>query len=204
MASRSEYEEWRLAFELPEGGPDPSTLVDALRTRFPAHLDVHRKGKRGIRVYAPTRTVIDAAFESIGEMLVARGVRADILLSRWNPGAEQWQAPSLPLDPVPQPLPDPWSDLEEFAWEVRLRFKTDWEMFRLADELRGEGLPVLEGWNRCLVALPDEETARERAEALRLDAPRADIEVRPLSRFRKWQIRQRLYGNYAVREDGAP
>ena len=105
---------------------------------------------------------------------------------------------------MPQPLPDPWSDLEEFAWEVRLRFKTDWEMFRLADELRGEGLPVLEGWNRCLVALPDEETARERAEALRLDAPRADIEVRPLSRFRKWQIRQRLYGNYAVREDGAP
>ena len=205
MPSRSEYEEWRLAFEVPEGGPDPATLVDSLDRQLPPHVHVHRKGKRGVRVYAPTRAEIDVAFESIGEKLAARRVQADILLSRWNPGAARWQAPSLPLDPVPESLPDAWSELDEFAWEVRLRFETDWEVLRLVDELRSEGLAVLEGWRRCLVALPDQTAARELAERLQQAAPRAEREVRPLSRFRKWQIRQRVYGNYAQGADiGGP
>lgn len=47
-----------------------------------------------------------------------------------------------------------------------MRFGSAREAERLADELREGGTAVLEGWKRCLVAVPDEATARERAEGL--------------------------------------
>ena len=206
MTRPSEYEEWRLAFDVPEERVKASSLVDTLRSQLSPRVDVHQKGRTGIRVYAGTRADIDEALTVIEERFaVVHRARVDIALSRWNPGAERWQEPSLPIDPVSEPLPDPWSDLDEFAWEVRLRFDTDREMFRLLAQLREDGVAVLEGWKRCLVALRDETTARARAEELRRAAPRAAIEVRPLSRFRKWQIRQRVYGNYAKGADtGGP
>ena len=197
------YEEWRLAFDLPEGGPKPSKLADELRYRLPQNFNVHRKGRRGIRVYAGTRAEMDRALDLIGNRLVTHHVQAAILLSRWNPGAERWQDPSLPVERLQAVLPDPWADVDEMAWEVRLKFESDWESDRIVHALREEGAAVLDGWKRCLVALPDETTARQRADELRLEAPRAEIEVRPLSRFRKWQMRQRLYGNYAVDPDGS-
>lgn len=200
-----EYEEWRLVFEVPEDGPKASTFANALRNRLPPRIDVHRTKGREIRVYAGTRADIDHALKIIGQELAARQTQTRILLSRWNPGGERWQEPSLPVETPSTPLPDAWSALDEFAWEVRLRFEIDWEMFRLVDGLRDEGLAVLEGWKCCLIALPDEATARRRAEELRKAAPRAELEVRPLSRFRKWQIRQRVFGNYAEGADvGGP
>ena len=198
----TDYEEWRLAFDVPKGGPRLATLADTLRRRLPPSIDVHRRGKVGMGVYARTQAEIDRAFDVIGQELVSARVQANILLSRWNPGAGQWQAPSLPIDPVPEPLPDPWADVDEFAWEVRLRFHHESDAARVAHELEEQGAAVLEGWKRCLVALPDEATARTRAEQLRAAAPRAVIEVRPLSRYRRWQIRQQVFGNYAGRDPG--
>ena len=196
MPLRSEYEEWRLAFEVPEGGPDPSTLVDSLRRGLPPHVDVHRKGGREIRIYAGTRADIDHAFRVVGGELVAHGVQTDILLSRWNPGAERWQEPSLPIEMEPKPLPKPWGNIGELAWEVRLRFDHDSEAERLARELRADGASVLRGWNRCLMPVADEPTAQKWMAALRIREPTAEIEVRPTSRFRRWMIRQQLFKNY--------
>jgi hypothetical protein len=49
------YEEWRLAIELPEGSVKPGEILERLRTLLPSDVDAYRKGRRGIRCYAPSR-----------------------------------------------------------------------------------------------------------------------------------------------------
>ena len=205
MTRPSEYEEWRLAFELPDGSHSPQGFIEQVRGQVNPAVSIHASGRRGVRVYAADRRHIDEATQIVVARLQAWRLQPELELTRWNPGGQRWQDPSLPVDPAPQPLPDPWANVDELAWEVRLRFSTDWEMFRVLHQLREEGLPVLEGWKRCLIALPSETAARTRAERLSHDAPRAEIEVRPLSRFRRWQIHQRIFGNYAKGADtGSP
>lgn len=159
---------------------------------------MHLSHRTGVRVYAGTRAEIDHALKLIGEQLAARGTQTQILLSRWNPGTERWQAPELPVEPPRLPDPDPWAGLDELAWEVRLRFDRHADADSLVQGLQHEGVAVLGGWRCCLVPVADHETARQRAGELRLSAPFAEIEVRPISRFRRWMIRQQVFGNYGA------
>lgn len=191
-----EYEEWRLALVLPEGDLKAGALVSELRSRLPSSIDIHRKGRRGVRLYTDSRSLIAEAEDVLRERLESHRVRADLELTRWNAGEERWQSPLLPVQPPRAPLPDEWSTLDEMAWEVRMRFEHQWEADQLLHELRKKDAPAVGGWKRCLVVLPDEATARQRAAELRLAAPLAEMEVRPLSRFRRWLIRQKLFGNY--------
>ena len=94
-------------------------------------------------------------------------------------------------------LPDEWSGLDEAAWEVRLRFRHSWEAVQLHAKLRERDAAVIVSGKRLTIGVADERTARQRAGELRLAAPTATIEVRPLSRWRIWLLRQGLVGNYA-------
>lgn len=192
-----EYEEWRLALVLPEGDVKAGALVAELRERLPPEIAIHRKGRRGIRLYADSHDAIEQAEQVVAERLKSHRVRADVGLTRWNPGEERWHSPYLPVTPPRAPLPDSWANVDEMAWEVRLRFEHDWEADRLLDDLLEKGAAAVGGWKRCLVAVEDETTARQRAGELRLSAPTAEIEVRPLSRWRRWMIRQKIVGSYA-------
>ena len=191
-----DYEEWRLAFELPEGTTKPGELLKRLRELLPSEVDAHRKGRRGIRLYAGSRESIAAAEAVVSRVLMSNRAHASLDLTRWNPGAERWQSPLLPVEPPATTLPDEWSALDEMAWEVRLRLPRARDARRLQSNVRKHDAAVLRNGKRLTIGVADEQTARQRAGELRLAAPTATIEVRPLSRWRIWLLRQRLVGNY--------
>jgi hypothetical protein len=195
-----EYEEWRLEVTLPEGEVKTGDVLAALRECAPEGVDVHRKGRRRIRLYADSRASVDEAQARASELLAELRLRAPLDLRRWNPGEERWQSPFLPVDPPRQGLPDSWSALDEAAWEIRLRFEHDWERLQLETKLRDRDAAVISDRSkRLMIAVATEELARQRAAELRLAARTAEIEVRPLSRWRRWLLHQKLVGNYASR-----
>ena len=171
--------------------------MEQLRERLPDGVDAHRKGRHGIRLYAQSRELIAAAETIAADVLSSQGLRCTLELTRWNPADEQWQSPLLPVEPPRGPLPDAWSGLDEAAWEVRLRFPHGWEAAQLHTKLLARDAAVICNGKRLTIGIADERTARQRAGELRLAAPTATIEVRPLSRWRLWLLRQQLLGNYA-------
>ena len=93
--------------------------------------------------------------------------------------------------------------LDEAAGEVRLRFPHGWEADQARSKLLERDAPVIgDGSKRLMIGVADEGTARQRASELRLAVPTATIEVRPLSRWRRWQLRQMLVGNYGGGDGG--
>jgi hypothetical protein len=191
------YEEWRLSFVLPAGDVKTGALLERLRERLPAEVDAHRKGRRGIRLYAQSRESIGEAETIVADVLSSHGLRCALEVTRWNPADEKWQSPLLPVEPPRGPLPDAWSDLDEAAWEIRLRFPHGWEAAQLHAKLLARDAAVICNGKRLTIGVADERTARQRAAELRLAAPTATMEVRPLSRWRVWLLRQKLLGNYA-------
>jgi hypothetical protein len=124
-------------------------------------------------------------------------------MTRWNPGAERWQDPALPVEAPKRDIGPEWVALGELAWEVRVRSQSGREARRLVQELLKAGHPTIAGLrNRITVGVADESAARTLANDLRLRAPTAEITIRALSRWRQWLIRQRLLGNYASGGDG--
>ena len=196
------YEEWRLAIELPQGRVKPGEVFERIRELLPLKVDAHRKGRRGIRLYAASRDSIAAAEAVVSDVMRPYHVHPKLVLTRWNPGEERWQSPLLPVESPRLALPDEWSGLDEAAWEVRLRFPHSGESARLHAKLRERGAAVIGSGKRTTIGVADEQTARQRAGELRLAAPTATIEVRPLSRWRIWLLRQMLVGNYGAGGNG--
>jgi hypothetical protein len=194
------YEEWRLSFVLPAGDVKTGALMERLRERLPDGVDAHRKGRRGIRLYAESHESIEKAETIASDVLSSFGMRCTLEQKRWNPADERWQSPLLPVEPPRGPLPDAWSGLDEAAWEVRLRFPHGWEAAQLHTKLLERDAAVVCNGKRLTIGIVDERTARQRAGELRLAAPTATIEIRPLSRWRLWLLRQKLLGNYAAGE----
>ena len=190
------YEEWRLAFVLPQGSVKTGEVFARIRELLPSEIDAHRKGRRGIRLYAASRDGIDSAEAVVSRVLASHNVHTTLDLTRWNAGEERWQSPLLPVEPPRTALPEEWSGLDEAAWEVRLRFPHGWEAERAHAKLREHDAAVIGHGKRLTIGVADEQTARQRAGELRLAAPTATIEVRPLSRWRIWLLRQKLLGNY--------
>jgi hypothetical protein len=79
---------------------------------------------------------------------------------------------------------------------VKLQRSSD--LGRLKQQLREEGRPLFtDGWKRMTVGVASREEAVELSFKLRSAAPLSDIQVRPMTRFRRWLIRQEELGNYA-------
>jgi hypothetical protein len=191
------YEEWRLSFVLRAEAVKPGAVMERLRERLPADVDAHRKGRREIRLYAQSRDAIANAETIVADVLSSVGLRCTLELTRWNPADERWQSPLLPVEPPRGPLPGAWSRLDEAAWEVRLRFPHGVQAAQLHTKLLERDAAVVCNGKRLTIGIADERTARQRAGELRLAAPDATIEIRPLSRWRLWLLRQQLLGNYA-------
>ena len=188
------YEEWRLIFDV--GKRDALAVAKEAAARLTDEVDVHRRGDQ-LLVYARSERAIGDAEKLVSRLLAERGASTAAALTRWNPGAERWQEPSLPIEPPSRPIDPEWVALGELAWEVRVRSQDGREARRLAQELAAGGRPTITGLgNRLTVGVTDQREAAALASELRLRAPTARIETRPLSRWRRWLIRQRVLGNY--------
>ena len=188
------YEEWRLIFEV--GKRHGLLIAEEAAERAPEGVDVHRRGDQ-ILVYAHSKNEIEEGERLVSRLLEAHGLTTLATLARWNPGAERWQDPSLPVEPPREAIGPEWAALGELAWEVRVHSQDGRETRGLGDELTREGRPTITGLrHRITVGVADEAEARDLAQELRLRAPTAKIAVRPLSGWRRWLIQQRLLGNY--------
>jgi hypothetical protein len=190
------YEEWRLIFEVGETNELREIIEEAL-AETSDDVDIHSRGTE-ILVYAHTEEGIRAAGRSLSRLLALRGISVGSTLTRWNPGGERWQDPALPVEPPKRVIGWDWAELGELGWEVRVRTQSRDEAERLVKQLQSDGRPATsDSFKRLMAGVRDEGEARALAEELRLEAPLATIVVRPLSRWRRWLIRQRLLGNYA-------
>jgi hypothetical protein len=122
---------------------------------------------------------------SYGDRLIVSGQHgwhAEFDLKRWHPTAEEWEDPDKPL---------PQSDAERAAehavlvarereettergyaeYEVKIHCSSHRDTVKLADRLRGEGLPVAQRWKYLLVGAADEDAANALATRLRAEAP---------------------------------
>jgi hypothetical protein len=172
-------------------------VIEEARAQAPDEVDVHRR--RGqVLVYALSEDDARAAEKLVAGLLGAKGLTTASTLTRWNPGAERWQDPALPVEHRTYDIGPDWAALGELAWEVRVRLQTVKDARRLAEELLDAGHPTITGLgNRVTIGVVDEGEAFALKDELRLRAPTAEITVRPLSRWRRWLIRQRLFKNHA-------
>ena len=194
----AEYEEWRLVFDLPPNAHGLDEVIAAALATAPPDVDIHRRDRGDLAVYAYSEPVIRKAGDTVERGLGRLGIAFTSELRRWNPGEERWQDPRLPVAPASRPLGPEWLDLDDLGWEVRLRLEGRRQTAELAETLREEGLPTItDGWKRLTVGVADERAARSLGDDLRLRSPFARIEVRPLSRWRRWLIRHGLVGGYA-------
>jgi hypothetical protein len=189
------YEEWRLIFDV--GKRNARAVLEEAGDAM-EDVDIYRRGDQ-ILVYAPSEGAIREAEKLVSRLLEQRGLTTASTLTRWNPGAERWQDPALPVEPPDRDIAPEWAALGELGWEVRIRSQDGKEARRLAEELSRGGRPTTSGLgNRVTVGVADQSEASALADDLRLAAPTARIEIRPLSRWRRWLIRQRVLGNYAA------
>jgi hypothetical protein len=189
------YEQWRLIFDV--GKWNAIAVGDEAAREAPEDVDIHRRGDE-LLVYAPSKERIREAERLVARLLEQRGMTTASTLTRWNPGGERWQDPSLPVEPSRRAIGPEWAALGELGWEVRVRSQDAKEPRGLAQEMLDAGRPTITGLgNRITVGASSHEEALALADELRLRAPTARIEIRPLSRWRRWLIRQRLVGNYA-------
>lgn len=192
-----EYTEWRVVAKVPDRGSRLDTIIAEVRATTGPDVDIHRRGWREILIYAFTEEEIRDAHRELTKLLARDAIPAETTFTRWNPGKERWQEPSLPVEPPRRPLPPAWVDLGELGYELRIRLQSVEERRRLEALLQDEGRPTFtDGWKRLVVGAVDEKEAEKLADDLRLKAPLAQMNVRPLTRFRRWLIRRSDAGDY--------
>jgi hypothetical protein len=127
----------------------------------------------------------------------ARWYAVAITVERWNPGAATWQDPLLPVEPAVDLAPR-WFDLDRLRWEVRAKCRDYYEAQAVCDFLWEHGEAVVAvSRARVIVGAGTQGEAATVAESISSKAPYARIEIRPLSRMRRWLLKQGLGGNYA-------
>jgi hypothetical protein len=187
-------EEWQLVFDV--GWRTARAVSNEASAQLPDDVDIHSHDTE-IFVYARSEQSVRNAEEVVSRLLEERGASTASTLTRWNPATESWQDPSLPVEPPSRPIDPAWAALGELAWEVRVRSQDGREARKLAQDLAADGHPTITGLGKRLtVGVADQSEAAALASELRLRAPTARIETRPLTRWHRWLIRQRALGNY--------
>lgn len=182
------YEEWRLGIAIELSNADLDELAERIRDQASIDVDVHRRTKGDLVAYAFDRQTLRQV-ERIARRLVREtGVPAAFTTTRWNPGKECWQGPRLPIQASAKRLPPEWLHLGQLGWEVRLHCLYD-QRVALELELRAEGLPLFsDGFRRLMVGARTEGEAKMIEYGLKKRHPGLAIEIRPLSRWRRWLI----------------
>jgi hypothetical protein len=192
------YEEWRVVVKVEGRTKELGRFAAQVMEHTPEDIDVHARGKDEILVYSYTQAGVQRAEKVLLGALARDGLTATSTLSRWNPGSEAWQDPSLPVEHPTPSIEWGWVEIGELGWEVRAKLQRAKDFGRLKEDLRDKGYPVVtDGWKRITVGVADRQEAVELSFKLRTAARLHDIQVRPMSRFRRWLIRQAELGNYA-------
>jgi hypothetical protein len=182
-------DDWRLQAKLLDEGSaralterlEAERLSDELESSFGDRLAVSGDGPN-VFVYAGDRAQADAAAEVIRTLATKHGWELQLELKRWHPTAEEWKNPDVPLPQTDAQRAAEHAQLvakerEETAergyaeYEVRIECPSHRATVQLAEQLRGEGLPVLRRWRYLVVGAEDEDSAATLAERLRAEVP---------------------------------
>lgn len=182
-------DDWRLQIDFRDDGVvdaqldllDAQELEHDLSDTFHDRVIVSRDGTR-VFLYAGDREQAERARAVVERLAQEDEEEVTIDFRRWHPIAEDWK-------PADEPMPDEAAeeraerqeaierelrDTEDRGYpefEVRIDLPSREEAERFAEQLRGEGLPVVHRWKYVLVGCIDEEHARELAERIRAEAP---------------------------------
>lgn len=182
-------DDWRLQIDFRDDGVvdaqldllDAEELEHDLSEAFRDRVIVSRNDTR-IFLYAGGREQAERARALVERLAKEDEEEVTIDFRRWHPIAEDWK-------PADQPLPDEpaeeraereeaiareLKETEERGYpefEVRVDLRSREEAERFAEQLRGEGLPVVHRWKYVLVGAIDEDHASELAERIRTEAP---------------------------------
>lgn len=182
-------DEWRLQIEVEDESHlqslverlDAQEAEDQLSDAFDDRVVVSRDGAR-IFAYAATREQAEAARRVVEGFAAQRDWAVAYELRRWHPAAERWEDPEVPLPDGDAAKIAEHAELiaaerREAAergtpgFEVRVDLPSHGEAHRFAEQLRGEGLPVVRRWKYLVVGAEDEDSAERLAERLRAEAP---------------------------------
>jgi hypothetical protein len=170
------YEEWRIVAKLALDPDELWALLEVLAAETAVSTDVRLRREGQLVAYAMSEEDIAHAEAVLRRLLEQARVRADLKLSRWNPGAERWQDPTLPVEPPKYELESAWTEIGELGWEVRVKTERMKEAQELERWLRHDERAVFsDGWRRITVGVRTEDEAARLAEDLRLELPRAEI-----------------------------
>ncbi len=182
--------DWRITVRLHEGGQAGQAIA-----RLSTHKvegEVHRRlggrvmvgagGADELYLYTHSRDAALAAEQSVTEVLVSHGMRADFGLERWHPIEEEWepagaQLPSTPaeMDAERQRL-DAEETTESLAeghalFEVRVQLPSHRDSVALAARLMSDGYQVVRRWRFLVVGANNADQAGEFAARIRQEAP---------------------------------
>ena len=182
-------DDWRLQIDIREETHsrqllerlDARELQHDLSSAFHDRVIVTRDDSR-VFLYAGAREQAERARDLIGTLASKHGWTVDADLRRWHPTAEDWEDPDKPLpdgDAAQRAEHDALiaaerREMEERGqpeFEVRVDLPSRHDAVRLAERLRGEGLPAVHRWKFLLVGATDEDSAKALAERIRSEAP---------------------------------
>jgi hypothetical protein len=182
-------DDWRLRVELADEHAareltdrlEAFDLSHELGTSFGERVIVSRDGAE-VFCYAATRTQAEAARNAIQSLAAEHRWSPAFELRRWHQVAEDWEDPDAPLPSTPAETAAERAELMEREreesdqqgypeFEVRVRCATREDASRLAERLRGEGLPTVQRGEFLVLGVADEDDAKALAERVRNEAP---------------------------------
>jgi hypothetical protein len=142
-------------------------------------VDAHR-----MFAYAPTEAAAYEAATVLGELATAEGLAPRVVVSRWHPEEERWEAPDVALPATAAERRAEHERLEAREreesrqagypeWEVEVEMPTREATAQLAARLEPEGITIGRRGHRLVLGAPAEGDARALAERLRVEVPEA-------------------------------
>lgn len=182
-------DDWRLHVSLAEEA-QARELADRLAkfdsehqlgSSFSERVVVSRDGSE-LFCYAENREQAEAAERAIRSLAGEHQWQLTTRLSRWHPAAEEWEDPDKPLPETDAQRAGEHAELVEQEqeesrtqgfpdFEVRVKCTSRHDAQRLAERLRGEGIPNVHRWHFVVVGATDEDSANALADRIRSEAP---------------------------------
>jgi hypothetical protein len=197
-------DDWRLEVDIRDEGAaralterlEAERLGGDVHTAFGDQLIVSGDGTT-VFCYAGERAQAELAAGAIRSIAAEHGWAVEIVLTRWHPTAEEWQAADEPLpttesERAAEHAQRVAKEREESAergyaeYEVKVHCASHHDTVALADRLTEEGLPLVRRWRYLLVGAADEDAANALAERLRAEAPPGSTVVAEVSQRAAW------------------
>jgi len=200
-------DDFRLAIELDASGDGFSfaesmrelSLERDARKRLGDRVAVSADGPH-VFVYTDTQAAAEEARAAIAPLLTEHNLTdSSVALTRWHPEEERWEPVDKPLPATPEEHAaehaveeaDETAETAEqgFAeWEVRVELPSHGATVRFAEQLEGEGIPVLRRWKFLLVGAANEDDAQAVAQKISDEAPEGTRVHAEISGAAVWKV----------------